>query len=96
MRLEHLEWDEWNVEHIAGHRVEPEEVESACHAERQLVRHAGITRYGLVRYHVYSQTEDGRYLFIVLDQEAPGVFYTVTAREMTESEKRTFKKTRDE
>jgi len=48
MRIDHLLWDDWNVEHI----------------------------------------------FIVLDHETTGGFYVVTARDMDESEKRSFNKMR--
>jgi hypothetical protein len=48
-----------------------------------------------MRYHVYGQTTSGRYLFIVLDQDTAGVFYTVTARDMTEREKQLWRRTRD-
>jgi uncharacterized protein len=94
MRIDHLLWDDWNVEHIAGHDIEPEEVESVCYSGQHLARRAGATRYGLSRYHVYGQTEGGRYLFIVLDREIPGGFYVVTARDMDESERRSFSKRR--
>jgi uncharacterized DUF497 family protein len=94
MQIDHLVWDDWNVAHIAEHDVEPEEVESVCHTEQHLARRAGITRYSLARYHLYGQTENGRYLFIVLDREVASSFYVVTARDMDESEKRSFKRMR--
>jgi uncharacterized protein len=95
MRINYLAWDDWNVEHIAGHGITVAEVERVCHTDQPLVRRAGVTRYGLIRYHVYGQTASGRYLFIVLDDEATGVFYPVTAREMTEREKQLFRRVRD-
>ena len=95
MHIDYLAWDDWNVEHIAGHGITVAEVEKVCHAGQPLVRRAGVTRYGLIRYHVYGQTTSGRYLFIVLDDEAAGVFYTVTAREMTEREKQLFRRARE-
>jgi len=85
VRIDELIWDDWNVEHIAGHNVEPEEVEEVCFG-RPLVRRAGTTRYGLRRYHAFGRTEVGRYLFIVLDCEAAGVFYVVSARDMSKRE----------
>jgi len=53
VRIDELIWDDWNVEHIAGHDVEPEEVEEVCFG-RPLVRRAGTTRYGLRRYHAFG------------------------------------------
>jgi len=92
MRIDWLIWDDWNVAHIAEHGVTPEEVDEICLRGRPLVRHAGKTRYGLPRYHVYGQTEAGRYLFIVLDREVKGIFYVVTARDMNASERRFYRK----
>jgi len=90
--VDYLIWDDWNIEHVAQHNVTPEEVQRICYTGRSLVRRAGTTRYGLWRYHVYGQSENGRYLFIVLDQEAEGTFYVVTARDMSPREKRLFRK----
>ena len=91
MRIDELIWDDWNVEHIADHGVEPDEVEDVCFG-RPLVRRAGTTRYGLSRYHAFGQTEAGRYLFIVLDREAAGVFYVVSARDMSKRELRQYRR----
>lgn len=93
MRIEELIWDDWNVEHVADHGVDPEEVEEVCFG-RPLVRRAGTTRYGLRRYHAFGQTEARCYLFIVLDSEAAGVFYVVSARDMSERERRQYRQTR--
>jgi hypothetical protein len=41
---------------------------------------------------VGGQSCAGRYLFIVLEEESQGVFIPLTARDMSESEKRAFKK----
>ncbi len=54
IRIDYLEWDDWNTEHIAQHNVDVEEVEFACFVGQPLVRRAGVTRYGLSRYHVYG------------------------------------------
>jgi len=93
VRIDELIWDEWNVEHIAGHNVEPEEVEEICYG-RHLARRAGSGKYGQTRYRVYGQTHAGRYLFIVLDRREgnEGSFYVVTARDMTEAEKNNYRK----
>jgi uncharacterized DUF497 family protein len=94
VQIDELIWDDWNVGHISEHRVEPEEVESLVGERHHLARRAGTTRYGLPRYHLYGRTEAGRYLFVVLDREAEGAFYVVTARDMGESERRLFRKAR--
>ncbi len=92
MRIDELIWDDWNIEHIAEHGVEPEEVDSLTIERYHLVRRAGVTRYGLPRYHLYGQTDTGRYLFVVLDREEGHAFYVVTARDMNTAEKRAFQR----
>ena len=62
MRISRLEWDDYRVEHIAEHDVEPDEVWQVCedHSHR-------AQREGHNRYRVFGQTAEGRYLFIVLE-----------------------------
>ena len=91
MRIDELVWDDWNVDHIADHGVEPEEVEEVCKMRRHIARRAAITPYGLTRYRVYGRTYDGRYLFIVLDRLRGHSFYPVTARDMAEREKKKYR-----
>jgi len=43
-------------------------------------------------YKLFSRTEAGRYLLVVLADRGRGVFRIVTAREMTESEKRLYER----
>jgi uncharacterized DUF497 family protein len=80
--VEDLIWNEENIEHIADHRVRPQEVEDVIWDTPLFEK-----RRGPRRYHVYGQTSGGRYLFIVLDREHDAVFYVVTARDMEEQEK---------
>jgi len=49
-------------------------------------------RQGGNRYLVYGQTAEGRYLFIVLEQIKGIVYKPITAREMTDREKRNFRR----
>ncbi len=94
MRIDDLEWDDWNIEHIARHGVDQDEVHEACGSGSHLVRKAGKTKRGQVRYHVYGQTFEGRYLFIVLDRRHGATFYVVTARDMSSTEKKMYRKER--
>lgn len=87
MRIRNLIWDEVNLEHIAEHNVEQYEVEEAVWGDAWFER-----RRGKQRYHVYSQTNGGRYLFIVLDREIGDDFYVVTARDMDDGEKKYYRK----
>ena len=89
MRIDDLIWTDENIEHIAYHRVEPEEVESVIWDSPWIER-----RKGQHRYYVYGQSDGGRYLFVVLDREYDNVFYVVTARDMTVRERQYYQKRR--
>jgi uncharacterized protein len=82
LRITDFEWDEENIDHIGRHGVSPEEVEEACY-ERPFVLKG---REGL--YLVYSQTMDGRYLLVVTRYRGNGKIRVITARDMTDAEKR--------
>ena len=89
MTIDDIIWPEDRVEHIARHGVTPEEVEQVCFG-KPLVRRAKSEGENPV-YYVQGQTEAGRYLFCVVIRFADGNGYPVTAREMTEKEKRRYR-----
>ncbi len=74
VRVEGLDWDDWNVAHIAKHAVSPAEVEEFCRGEH-IVRQAHSGRLMLI-----GSTAGGRLLAIILAPEAGDDFYPVTAR----------------
>jgi len=85
-RIEALEVDDQVLEKIeAKHGVSLAEVEEACLSER---RHVRKSREGL--YKVFSQTAAGRYILAVLVDLGGAIWKIVTAREMTESERRLY------
>jgi uncharacterized DUF497 family protein len=67
----------------------PEEVEEACFA-RSFVQRAKSHDNNPV-YYVLGQTKTGRYLFCVVIRFPDGNGYPVTARPMTEKEKRRYR-----
>ena len=81
IRIDGLAWDERAEDHIARHFVRFEEVEQAVEG-RLHIRRSGA--YLLVIGQAYS----GRYLTVVLDHERAGIWYPVTARDSTASERR--------
>ena len=87
MRIVRLEWDDYRIEHIALHDVEPHEVWEVCQDPLHLTHREGRNRYRL-----YGQTGDGRYLFIVLEQVAGSVYKPITARDMTTGERRNYRR----
>ncbi|MBI4354426.1 MAG: BrnT family toxin [Candidatus Omnitrophica bacterium] len=83
MHVQRFDWDGRNVEHIGLHQVEPVDAEVVCRNRRSVVMRG---RGG--RYVVYGQTPEGRYLFIVLYRFGQGVVRIITARDMTDAERR--------
>lgn len=93
MRIYEFVWPEDRIEHIADHGVTPDEVEEVCFG-RALVLRAKSEGENPV-YYVLGQTDAGRYLFCVVIHFPDGKGYSVTARPMTDKEKRRFRKWRD-
>ena len=51
-------------------------------------------REGADRYRVYGQTEEGRYLFVVIERLSGTIYKPITARDMTEGEKSGYRRLR--
>lgn len=84
MFFREYDWDDINVEHIAQHRVIPQEVEESCFNEPLIMRR------GRNKYIVYGRSDSGRYLFIVVVCKDRGRGRVITARDMTKSERRLY------
>ena len=89
MKIRQIIWPEDRIDHIARHAVTPEEFEEACFG-RPFVQRATSEGENPV-YYVLGQTNAGRYLFCVVIQFPDGKGYPVTARSMTDHEKRRFR-----
>lgn len=76
----------WSAQHIARHGVTLDEVREAI-----LYRPFWTTAGKNDSILVYGQTSAGRYLFIVVVDDG-GLAFVVTARDMTDREKRTFQR----
>ena len=88
LRIESLEIDDHILEKIgSNHSVRFEEVEGVCLSERRHVRRG---REGL--YKVFGQTNAGRYVLVILVYKGGGDWKVATARPMTDTEKRLYKK----
>jgi len=87
MYISNIVWDDYRIEHIARHNVEPDEVWDVCNDPMHFAH-----REGKKRYRLYGRTLYGRNLFIVLEQVEKTVFKIITAREMTNNEKRNFRR----
>lgn len=86
--IEAIEIDDQILDKIESrHGVLWHEAEEACYSEQLHVRRG---REGL--YKVFSRTEAGRYLLVVLVELGGGVWKVVTARGMTEPEQRLYRR----
>jgi len=88
LRIESLEIDDHILDKIESkHGVSFEEVEEACLSEARHVRRGKEYLYKL-----FSQTVAGRYILVVLVNFERGMWKVVTARDMSDSEKRLYNK----
>lgn len=85
VRYLELAWDDENIDHIARHGVEPDEVYQVIESERFF-----MTRLRGRRYMILGQTDTGRYLFIIVDREWNSEFSVVTARTADSDERRMY------
>ena len=94
MIINHIIWTQDRIEHIALHEVRIEEVEEICFGNSLVLR--GKSEGQNPVYYVLGQTSTGRYLFCVVIAFPDGNGYPVTARPMTEKEKRRFRQWRNQ
>ena len=88
LRIEALEIDDHILDKIESqHGVSFAEVEEACLSE---AHHARRSKEG--PYKLFGRTAAGRYILVVLVNLGRGVWKIVTAREMTDSERRLYSK----
>jgi uncharacterized DUF497 family protein len=91
MKIKGLIWTSDRIEHIRErHGIYCDEVEEACELGYW------IRKGQENRYLVYGQTENGRYLLVVLKLESNGIFKVITARDMTNSERHLYLRRRKE
>ncbi|MDX6291917.1 MAG: uncharacterized protein QOH50_992 [Kribbellaceae bacterium] len=82
-----ISWSPEREAHIARHGVTPGEVEDVCYSRPRWIAtgRAGSTL-------VYGTSAAGRYLLVVLAEALDGRQPVVTAREMTDSVRRMFRR----
>jgi hypothetical protein len=85
MDIYSIQWNDDDIAHIARHGIDPIEVEDICFEKH----FANKGRYG--RYVLYGQSHTGRYIKLILERLYDHVFRTITAYDMTESEKHNYK-----
>jgi uncharacterized DUF497 family protein len=85
--VDRLDWDEWNIAHVATHGVTREQVEEAL-AGKTI---AWATRKN--RFLVLGPTQTGRLLAVVIGPvpDQPGVYYPFSARPASRQERRYYR-----
>lgn len=80
--IEELIWDEWNIEHIKKHEVCVNEIEEVC---SQPINSYKSYQNRLI---VLGRTKNGRLLTLVLMKKNKGIYYLITARDMSRKERK--------
>lgn len=79
-----LVWDEWNIAHIARHKVNQTDVEQACH-NRFAIRPSYNNRLLLI-----GQSDDDKILAVILALKEENTYYVVTARQADKKERKIY------
>ena len=82
-----ITWTEESEDHIARHGVTPQEVQQSLYTRPRWIT-PGRSDTTLV----YAMTDAARHLLIVIAPALDGGVYVVTARDLTDSERRTFRR----
>jgi uncharacterized protein len=88
VRIYELLWSHESLEHIARHGVQPEELEEVCSGRPLVLRTKGKGINPV--YLVLGETEAGRLLAGVVIRFPDGKGLPVTARPMTDRERRRY------
>ncbi|KKR33363.1 MAG: hypothetical protein UT63_C0018G0003 [Candidatus Gottesmanbacteria bacterium GW2011_GWC2_39_8] len=84
IQINKIVWDDWNTEHIGKHKVSADEVEEVCRKTQNV-----LTTYG-GRIMVLGRTKEGRFLSVILSPKDEKSYYVVTARDMSQKERKYF------
>ena len=83
-------WNEWNIEHIGSHGVDPEEAELVVRQAQQPFP----LRYPEEKFLVWGRGRGGRFLQVIYVLDDDDRAYVIHARPLTEREKRQFRRRR--
>ena len=87
MRINEIVWNKECIAHIARHGVEPQEVEEVCFQMKPFIMKAKNNRYFAM-----GQTCSGRYLAIIFEYLGNSAAKIITARAMSESERKFYQR----
>jgi len=86
MHINDFEWDMRNKVHIWEHGVDVLEVEEVF-IDRPVYQRARNDKYA-----AFGVSGEGRHLFVIFSLKGKGLIRVITARDMTEKEKRSYRK----
>jgi len=89
LKITRFEWNGRNAGHISRHKVAPEEAEEVFADDAAI-----FLRSRSGRYVALGRTEAGRYLTVVYERRGGGVVRVVTAFDMSERDKRRYRRER--
>jgi uncharacterized DUF497 family protein len=81
-------WNEWNIDHIAIHGVDPEDAEFVVNHARRPYPELARNDTFLVR----GQTAHGECLQVVYFIDVDDLAYVIHARPLTDNERRSFRR----
>ncbi len=77
-------WNPWNIEHIGGHGVTPEEAEAVVEAARKPFPEARADD----KWRVVGRGQGGRWLQVIYVLDPEDSVFVIHARPLTDREKR--------
>ncbi|MBI3315045.1 MAG: BrnT family toxin [Candidatus Omnitrophica bacterium] len=84
MFFQFFKWDLNNIGHISEQHVAPDEAEEVCY------NNPLVCKTSLGRYCLLGRTDGGRYLTIIVDLMAKETVRVITARDMSQAERKRF------
>lgn len=90
MEILSLDWSDYIESHLALHEVTSEEVEQVVFDNPSLKRRGRAK--GI--YNVYGQTDAGRYMAVFVKMKDERTAFVLTARDMSDNERKQFRKKR--
>lgn len=83
-----LVWDSWNIDHIARHGINQEEVTEICQRDPM------VSKTYQQRLRAVGPTANGKILTVILAPKGDDTYYPVTARPASRKERRRYKERR--
>lgn len=83
-----FQWDDLSIEHTARHNADTDEAEAVLENNPLILRSADD------KYLAYGQSDEGRFLLVVFVRKPGPLIRVITARELTDGEKKQYRRRR--